>query len=196
MLTFWVPCSHVLSGMMRKRRCSAEVKQEELAVTLLESPKNPRTCFLLCRTCRRPWRTRALNLGRISRDLATMLFVCSSCFHVSIVLIPQVIMMGFQSKTCCFVLHLPCNGSIWRAAGGTLRSHPDPSLLYTNRINSPDPFSKVLAVRLGSESSSTGAGTASSVWKSGICIPGNVDIWGFGYLEISDFLVRTCRVGI
>ena len=111
--------------MMRKRRCSAEVKYEELgAVTLRQSPKNPRTCLLLYRTCRRPWRTRALNLRRISRDLATMLFVCSSCFHVSSVLIPQVI--GFQSKTCCFVLHLPCNGSIWRAgagaAGGTLRS--------------------------------------------------------------------------
>ena len=113
---------------MRKRRLSP-VASAWQRVTKLESPKNPRTWLLLYRTCRKTWSTRAVNLRRISRDLATMLFVCSSCFHVSSGLIPQVI--GFQSKACCFVLNLPCNGSIWRAsagaAGGTLRSQPDPS---------------------------------------------------------------------
>ena len=62
---------------------------------------------------------------------------CVSCFHDSSLLIPQVI--GFQNKNCCFVLHIPCNGPIWRAsagaARGTLRSQPDPSLLYTNKQN-------------------------------------------------------------
>ena len=115
---------------MRKRRWSPVRSAEKQGIkTLLESPKNRRTWLLLYRTCRTTWRTRAVNLRIVSRDLATMLFVCSSCLHVSSVLIPQPI--GSQSKTRCFVLHLPCNGSIWRAsagaAGGTLRSQPDPS---------------------------------------------------------------------
>ena len=52
------------------------------------------------------------------------------------------------------------------------------------RINSPDPFLKVLALRLGTENSSNGTSAASCRWKSGTCISGNLDILDSGDLDI------------
>ena len=95
--------------------------------------------------------------------------------------------VGFQSKTCCFVLHLPCNGSIWRlgagAAGGTLRSQPQPSLLYTNSFQRCLPSGWDLRVPPPVPSPPAASGNLELVYL-GTWISGDSEIWTSGTLLI------------